>query len=80
MNINFKRLYVLYISGLLMVIAIILLIFPGLPLGIDFTSGSTISYRWVDKNPTQEDIIYALKDIKVTNLPKIIDEISFCAS
>lgn len=67
MNIKFKRLYALYISGFLMLIAIILLIFPGLPLGIDFTSGSTISYRWVDKDPTQEDIIFALKQAGFEN-------------
>ncbi|SVC35641.1 uncharacterized protein METZ01_LOCUS288495, partial [marine metagenome] len=50
-----------------MMIAIILLIFPGLPLGIDFTSGSTISYRWVDKNPTQEDIMFALNQAGFEN-------------
>ena len=38
------------------VVSIILLVVPGLPLGIDFTSGSTITYRWEDKNPTQDQI------------------------
>lgn len=56
MNLLSKRIYLFYFSILAIVISIILLVVPGLPLGIDFTSGSTITYRWEDKNPTQDQI------------------------
>ena len=39
-----------------------MLFIPGLPLGIDFTSGSTITYRWTDKNPTQDQIAESIKN------------------
>lgn len=56
MNLLSKRIYLFYFSIVAIVISIILLVVPGLPLGIDFTSGSTITYRWEDKNPTQDQI------------------------
>ena len=56
MNLLSKRIYLFYFSIVAIVISIILLVLPGLPLGIDFTSGSTITYRWEDKNPTQDQI------------------------
>tara|TARA_A100001234_G_C12637306_1_gene390572 strand:+ start:1590 stop:2531 length:942 start_codon:yes stop_codon:yes gene_type:complete len=56
MNLLSKRIYLFYFSILAIVISIILLVVPSLPLGIDFTSGSTITYRWEDKNPTQDQI------------------------
>ena len=56
MNLLSKRIYLFYFSIVAIVISIILLVIPGLPLGIDFTSGSTITYRWEDKNPTQDQI------------------------
>ena len=56
MNLLSKRIYLLYFSIDAIVISIILLVITGLPLGIDFTSGSTITYRWEDKNPTQDQI------------------------
>ncbi|MQF84718.1 MAG: protein translocase subunit SecF [SAR202 cluster bacterium] len=56
MNLLSKRIYLFYFSIVAIVISIILLLVPGLPLGIDFTSGSTITYRWEDKNPTQDQI------------------------
>ena len=56
MNLLSKRIYLFYFSIVAIVVSIILLVVPGLPLGIDFTSGSTITYRWEDKNPTQDQI------------------------
>jgi len=56
MNLLSKRIYLFYFSIVAIVVSIILLVIPGLPLGIDFTSGSTITYRWEDKNPTQDQI------------------------
>ena len=56
MNLLSKRIYLFYFSILAIVISIVLLVIPGLPLGIDFTSGSTITYRWDDKSPTQDQI------------------------
>ena len=56
MNLLSKRIYLFYFSIVAIVISILLLVIPGLPLGIDFTSGSTITYRWEDKNPTQDQI------------------------
>jgi len=56
MNLLSKRIFLFYFSIVAIVISIILLLVPGLPLGIDFTSGSTITYRWEDKNPTQDQI------------------------
>ena len=56
MNLLSKRIYLFYFSIVAIVISIKLLVIPGLPLGIDFTSGSTITYRWEDKNPTQDQI------------------------
>ena len=56
MNLLSKRIYLFYFSIIAVVISAILLFVPGLPLGIDFTSGSTITYRWSDENPSQEDI------------------------
>ena len=56
MNLLSKRIYLFYFSIVAIVISIILLVVPGLPLGIDFTSGSTITYRWEEKNPTQDQI------------------------
>ena len=41
MNLLSKRIYLFYFSIVAIVISIILLVIPGLPLGIDFTSGST---------------------------------------
>tara|TARA_B100000700_G_scaffold83009_1_gene93492 strand:+ start:2908 stop:3789 length:882 start_codon:yes stop_codon:yes gene_type:complete len=56
MNLLSKRIYLFYFSIIAIVISVLLLVVPGLPLGIDFTSGSTITYRWDDKNPTQDQI------------------------
>ena len=56
MNLLSKRIYLFYFSIVAIVVSILLLVVPGLPLGIDFTSGSTITYRWEDKNPTQDQI------------------------
>ena len=60
MNVMTNKIYFLYISIALIVISIILLFLPGLPLGIDFTSGSTITYRWNDKTPVQDEISNAI--------------------
>tara|TARA_B110000438_G_scaffold120526_1_gene117661 strand:- start:3479 stop:4360 length:882 start_codon:yes stop_codon:yes gene_type:complete len=62
MNIMTNKIYFLYFSIALMLISIILLFLPGLPLGIDFTSGSTITYRWDDKTPAQNEISNAIQN------------------
>jgi len=62
MNIMTNKIYFLYFSIALMLVSIILLFLPGLPLGIDFTSGSTITYRWDDKTPIQEEISNAIEN------------------
>jgi len=45
MNLLSKRIYLFYFSIIAIVISVLLLVVPGLPLGIDFTSGSTITTR-----------------------------------
>ena len=62
MNVMTNKIYFLYFSIALIVISIILLFLPGLPLGIDFTSGSTITYRWNDKTPVQDEISNAIQN------------------
>jgi|TARA_B110000263_G_scaffold176730_1_gene154472 preprotein translocase subunit SecF len=62
MNIMTNKIYFLYFSIALMLVSIILLFLPGLPLGIDFTSGSTITYRWDDKTPIQDEISNAIEN------------------
>tara|TARA_Y100001970_G_scaffold172067_1_gene210358 strand:+ start:2916 stop:3806 length:891 start_codon:yes stop_codon:yes gene_type:complete len=56
MNLLSKRIYLFYFSIIAIVFSTILLFIPGLPLGIDFTSGSTITYRWTNENPSQNKI------------------------
>jgi preprotein translocase subunit SecF len=67
MNVMTNKIYFLYFSIALMVISIILLFLPGLPLGIDFTSGSTITYRWNDKTPVQDEISNAIQNAGIEN-------------
>ncbi|MEC7837859.1 MAG: protein translocase subunit SecF [Chloroflexota bacterium] len=62
MNLLSKRIYLFYFSIVAIIISAFLLFIPGLPLGIDFTSGSTITYRWTDKNPTQDQIAESIKN------------------
>ena len=50
-----------YLSIAVMVISVVLLIFPGLPLGIDFRSGTAVTYAWpVDQTPTTAQVRDAL--------------------
>ena len=62
MNLLAKRIYLFYFSLIAIIISIFILFIPGLPLGIDFTSGSTITYRWTDQNPTQDQISESIKN------------------
>tara|TARA_B100001250_G_scaffold414608_1_gene454584 strand:- start:25956 stop:26852 length:897 start_codon:yes stop_codon:yes gene_type:complete len=62
MNLLSKRIYLFYFSILAIVISVLLLFVPGLPLGIDFTSGSTITYRWNDQSPSQDQISESIKN------------------
>jgi preprotein translocase subunit SecF len=62
MNLLAKRIYLFYFSLIAIIISIFILFIPGLPLGIDFTSGSTITYRWTDQNPTQDQISKSIKN------------------
>jgi len=62
MNLLSKRIYLFYFSLVAIIISIFMLFIPGLPLGIDFTSGSTITYRWTEKNPTQDQISESIKN------------------
>ena len=78
MNLLSKRIYLFYFSIVAIVVSIILLVVPGLPLGIDFTSGSTITYSWDDKNPTQDQISESMEKAggnKVRQLYKLIEGI-----
>ena len=56
MNVMTNKIYFLYFSFILLILSVILLFVPGLPLGIDFTSGTTVTYRWDDNPPSQEQI------------------------
>ena len=62
MNVMSNKIYFLYFSFILMILSVILLFIPGLPLGIDFTSGSTITYRWDNDPPSQEQISNSFSD------------------
>jgi preprotein translocase subunit SecF len=62
MNVMSNKIYFLYFSFVLMILSVILLFVPGLPLGIDFTSGSTVTYRWDNDPPSQEQISNSFSD------------------
>ena len=62
MNVMSNKIYFLYFSFVLMILSVILLFVPGLPLGIDFTSGSTVTYRWDNDPPSQEQISSSFSD------------------
>ena len=62
MNVMSNKIYFLYFSFVLMILSVILLFVPGLPLGIDFTSGSTVTYRWDNDPPSQEQIASSFSD------------------
>jgi preprotein translocase subunit SecF len=44
------------LSGLLVALSIVIVVSPGLKLGIDFTSGSSVTYRWAEAAPTTAQI------------------------
>ena len=48
------------ISALLVLLSVVLVFTPGLKLGIDFTSGTSITYRWTGDIPTTAQIREAL--------------------
>lgn len=48
------------LSGLLVALSIVIVVSPGLKLGIDFTSGSSVTYRWAEESPTTAQVRAAL--------------------
>jgi preprotein translocase subunit SecF len=56
-----KRTYFLTISMVLSVIAVVILFVPGLNLGIDFASGTSITYKFEDSDPGLPSIRSALE-------------------
>ena len=53
------RLFML-VSAILVVASVAILVSPGLNLGIDFTSGSTVTYQFKDGDPDTADVAAAL--------------------
>ena len=66
-----KKYYAFVFSGALTALALILLLFKGLELGIDFTGGAIIELEVVDKSVQISDFIIALRD----NIPGWKDKI-----
>jgi preprotein translocase subunit SecF len=51
------------ISAIVVVVSLVLLFTPGLKLGIDFKSGTTITYRFEDGSPDSHDVREAIASI-----------------
>lgn len=51
------------ISALLVALSIVIMVSPGLKLGIDFTSGTSITYRWSEEVPETAEIREALLSV-----------------
>ena len=60
MDIIAKRRIFLSISSVLVVISAVMLVSPSLNLGIDFTSGSTVTYQFEGGNPGTDVVTDAL--------------------
>ena len=60
MDIVSKRRIFLSISFVLIVISAVMLVSPSLNLGIDFTSGSTVTYQFAGGNPGTDAVSDAL--------------------
>ena len=56
-----KRTYFLTVSMVLSVIAVVILFVPGLNLGIDFASGTSITYKFEGGDPDLSSIRSALE-------------------
>lgn len=67
-NIVGKRKIFLIISGILMSLSILALIFWGLKPGIDFTGGTMIELQFKNGAPARQQILEQLKDLKLADL------------
>lgn len=67
-NIVGKRKIFLIISGILMSLSILALIFWGLKPGIDFTGGTMIELQFKNGAPARQQILEQLKDLKLSDL------------
>jgi len=67
-NIIQKKIIWFSISGLLIIISLLALIFWGLKLGIDFTGGSLLELEFLTGRPTNQQIHDQLKDLNLESL------------